>query len=239
MAERAIFTAISNGLEAFTDKPALFERFLTDNLRLSATEAAKAKLYFEGGTSGSETIDARPPTLVHGYARTGGPFPCWAMTLGAETIEQDYLGKDAPFLDSDGENFYDPDTGQVVDPKVRRIQYRFDIMVISDHPDITVYYYHLLKYIIFSQQANLEEADVEDLGFTGQDMAPDPRYLPSDVFVRMLSLTVSADECWTAAIPGFTQNVGSIAIDDTGLGATEGDSASSVNAGITSYTTGS
>jgi hypothetical protein len=224
----------------FVDAPDALERWALDSLELTAAEAAKLRLYFAGGTnSDGDTIEAQPPILVHGYPRVDGPFPCWALTLGAETIEQDYLGKDAPFLDSEGELHFDARSGDVVDPKVRRLQYRYEILIITDHPDITVYYYHLLKLILMAGQRDLEASNVEDMGLSGADMVPDPRYLPPGVFARILTVIVSGDETWCESLRGAYARSISIALDDTGEGVTAGDAIASVTAGVTVYTEGS
>ena len=233
MVERILYEIINDGLAWYKARPERFERFLVEQHGLAAAEAKKARLYFEGGTADDGTeIDAQPPTLIHGYARTGGPFPCWAMTLGSERVATDYLGKDGAFLDSDGENYFDPETGAVVDPKVRRMEYRFDILCLTDHPDVTVWYYHLLKQIVMSQQDVLESQDVEDLIFTGMDMAPDPRYLPDNMYGRIFQVTVQGDECWVQEIDRGT-SVGGIAVD-SGDETSGGEGA--VPAGVTTYT---
>lgn len=228
MVERTLFTVINDQLDWYKAKPERFERFLMDRQGLSLAEATKARLYFEGGTTDDgEEVEARPPTLIHGYARPGGPFPCWAMTLGSERVATDYLGKDASFLDSDGEHYFDPETGAVVDPKVRRMEYRFDILVITDHPDVTVWYYHLLKNIVMSQQDVLEGLDVEDLVFTGADMAPDPRFLPDTMYGRVFQVTVQGDESWEQAMARGTELSG-IAVD-SGDGTSGGTGAVDAN----------
>ena len=241
MAERRIFEVVNDGLQFFKDNPDALEQFALEALELSAAEAAKLRLYFAGGVNADgDTIEAQPPVLVHGYPRVDGPFPCWALTLGGESIEQDYLGKDAPFLDSEGDRFFDARTGEIVDPRARRLQYRYNFLVIVDHPDITVYYYHLLKQILMSNQTKLEAADVEDMSFTGADMVPDPRYLPHDVFARVLTVTVSGDETWCEDLPAtYARSVQGIAVDDTGEGVTVGDSTQSVVARVTVNAQGS
>lgn len=238
MVERELYVVINAGLEWYKAKPERFERFLLEEQELSAEEAARARLYFAGGADADgNVVPAKPPTLIHGYARTGGPFPCWALTLGGEKIHTDYLGKDAAFLDSDGEHFIDAETGAVVDPKIRRMQYTFNILVHADHPDICVYYYHLLKQIVMSSQDTLEDRDVEDLEFSGQDMAPDPRYLPSDIFTRLFQVVVQGDETWakrTFPEPG-PKTVTGLHIDDDGSQEPEG-AESGEKALVTPYT---
>lgn len=240
MVERRLYRIAEAGLAFFTeDSGQRFERFLMSDtgMGLTAAEAAKGRLYFAGGTDDDgDTVEARPPTLIHGYARPGGPFPCWALTLGSERTAREYLGDDAVPLDEDGDRFLDPETGDVVDLKIRRVNYNFNILVISDHPDITVYYYQLLKNILLSQYRITPDNELDDLDLSGQDMAPDPRYLPSDVFARILTVTVDFDECWTEPIDGgFAQTVGAIAIDDTGENVTSGDDVGSVTAKVTPY----
>jgi len=241
MAERTLFATIRDGLAEFTDendRGKKYERFLTQFMRLDAEEAAKNRIYFAGGTLASgETVGARPPTLVHGFARTGGPLPCWALTLGSEREANSFLGEDGPFLDEDGETWRDPETGNILDPKVRRVEYTFVILVIADHPDITVTYYQLLKYVILKHHQALIDADLDNLALNGADMVPDPRYLPSDVFARQLTVTLQTDEPWFEDLAEYADTVAGIHVDDSGEEATLGEG--SVKALITPDTTGS
>jgi hypothetical protein len=231
MAERIIFEAVQDGLQTFKDDPRRFERFLRDEVEVEAAEAAKGRLYFAGGTdSDGNEVEARPPTLVHGYARPGGPFPCWALTLAAERGVQDYLNQDASSLDEDGFVFEDEETGERVDAKSRRVEYTYSFLVIAENPDVTLWYYHLLKFIVLSQLEVLEQRHLDDINLSGMDLAPDPRYLPSDVFARVLTLTVQTDETWTTEIAGGVGNrVSGIHVDDD-EGSTVG--AGSVPAGV-------
>lgn len=238
MVERIVYEVVREGLSYYTaDSGQRFERFLLDEIRLSASEAAKGRVYFAGGTnSEGDTVEARAPTLIHGYARTGGPFPCWAIVLGGEREVQTYLNEDALPLDSEGNRFFDPETGDVIDSKIRRVEYTFNLQVIADHPDVTLWYYHLLKYIVLRQHNSFLENDVEPPMISGADLAPDARYLPSDVFVRILTLQIQGEECWSEPIEGgFATTVSGIAVDDTTEGLTNGDATSSVTAGITTY----
>ncbi len=236
MAERTIFKTIKDGLQVFIDDPRRFERFLIDNLELSEKEAANARVLFAGGTNErGETVDAKPPNLVHGYARTGGPFPCWALTLSNESTVQDYLDQDALVGTEDG-RLVDPETGRIVDPKQRRVRYTHNLMVIGDNPDVVLYYYHLAKFILLREQDALEAKDLDDLSISGADLAPDSRYLPANMFARVLTITVDTDECWTEDSGDRGDKVGGIHVD-SGDG-TSGN-VGTVNAGVTTAQTGS
>jgi hypothetical protein len=234
MAERILFAEIQAGLDVFKNDPSRFESFLTREIELEPEEAAKGRLYFAGGSaSDGSPIPARPPTLVHGYARQGGPFPCWALTLASERSVQDYLNQDGAVLDEDGDRILDPDTGEVIDPKVRRVEYSYNILVMADNPDVTLWYYHLLKHIILSGLERLEQRHLDDFQLTGADMAPDPRFLPADMFARVLTVQLQTDETWTVSIPGGTGFKTSGMHVNDGEGSTVGEG--SVSAGVTPY----
>jgi hypothetical protein len=242
MAERILYDEIKQGLEWYqADEGQRFERFLTEHMLLSVGEAALGRLLFAGGTDAEgNTVVPRPPTLVHGYPRIGGQFPCWALTLGSERTAQAYLGDDVLMVTEDGEFQYDPETGSVINPKGRRVEYNFNILVISDHPDVTVWYYHLLKQIIWRRHDELISRDLDNLDTNGADLAPDPRYMPSDMFARQLMVQIQGEEMWAEVMGEFGQTIEGIALNETGDGRTaSADPEASVKGLITPYTTGS
>jgi hypothetical protein len=233
MVERVLYTLIKEGLDWYVADATRFESFLTTHLELSAEEAAKARIYFEGGTVNGESIEARPPTLQHGYPRTGGPFPLWAITLGGESEETAYIGDDVTTLDLDGARLLDVETGLPVEPKGIRLSLTDNILVMAEHPDITLYYYSLLRQIIRRQRAGFIAADLDPPVLNGADLAPDPRYLPEFLFTRQLTVQLVADECWSEELDGFGTSISGIAVDDAG---SKTAGAGSVSAGVTSYT---
>jgi hypothetical protein len=216
MIERTLFKIFEAGLDWFKEDPRRFERWLLAEQLIEEAEAENARIYFAGNPDADPPIPPKAPTLVHGYARTGGPFPCIALTLGSEDIANDYLGRDMDMLDSDGENYIDPETGDIVDPHGRRFRYNFNFLIHAQHPDVCVWYYHLAKYILMSAHPELERRDVEDMVLSGRDMAPDPSYLPSDVFTRMLTVTCEGDETWEQPIePSFGARITGIFAEQT------------------------
>lgn len=223
MIERILYTVLKEGLDWFIESPIRFERWLVAEKLLDAEEAGHARLFFEGDPAADPPVEPKYPHLIHGYARTGGPFPCAALCLGGEDIATDYIGEDAAFLDTDGEPYEDPETGRIVDPKVRRMRYTFQLMIHAQHPDVAVWYYHLMKWILMSSRAKLIAQDVEEMTFSGRDMAPDPRYLPDDIWTRMLTITVEGDETWEEPLDAYaTRMTGAFAPPedvDSGLAA--------------------
>jgi hypothetical protein len=232
MLERILYDIVKAGLDWFIAQPARFERWCVESLLLTEEEAEKLRIYFQGQPTASPPVLAKPPHLVHGYARTGGPFPCVSLTLGSEDIATDYLNRDASLLDSEEEYYLDPESGEVVDPKIRRLRYTFNFMIHADHPDVCIVYYHLIKFILMSAHDTLEANDVEDLIFNGRDLAPDPRYLPDDLFTRLLTVTVEGDETWAAPMAQFAKHISGIFHED----AVASVAASGEKANITPYT---
>jgi hypothetical protein len=205
--ERVLFGILKAGLDWFIADPRRFERWLVTEKLLDAAEAVNMRVFFTGDATVDPPIEPKFPHLIHGYARTGGPFPCAALCLGAEDIATDYIGEDASFLDSDEELYRDPETGEVVDPKVRRMRYTYQLMLHAQHPDVVVVYYHLMKWILMSSRKQLIEANIEEMTFSGRDMAPDPRYLPDDIWTRMLTITVEGDETWEEPLEQYATRV--------------------------------
>lgn len=238
MAERVIFTAVRDELALYTD-PAdngqRYKAFLIKNVELSEDEAEKARVFFAGGTYNGETFEAQPPKLTHGYPRQGGPWPQWALTLGGEQEVEHYLGDDGEPLDEEGNAYFDED-GVPAESKVKRVRYTYNFLVIVDHPDLTLYHYHLLKHLLLRRTRYLIKNDLDNLQLSGADMAPDPRYLPHDVFARVLTVMVDTDECWVEPLDGGVRanKVGGIHTDDSGAGVTVGEG--SVKAKVTPNT---
>lgn len=236
IAERKLYAAIRSGLGRYTATPAYFAKLL-ERLNLEPEEAADAMKYFAGGTAADgSVILATPPTLVPGYARPGGPIPAWAFTLVGEQEVQSYLGDDDDALDESDEGepipFVDPITGESVDGKTRRVRYTFAVMVLTEHPDVTVYYYQLLKAIVLGAKTALINEGLDDLEFNGADLAPDAKYLPSTLWARIANISVTANEYWLNFLDEQpATRLSGLANDDTGNGETFGDG--SVAAGIT------
>jgi hypothetical protein len=189
--ERIIFSALQDGLDRLIAKPVLFKTFLMEG-GLSEDEATRGQEYFE----------ANPPRIIHGFARADGYFPCWAIVLGGESTDADYLGEDAfdTYLDEpddeDTRQVYVDSEGNRVDPHSRRWGHNFEVYTYAENPDITLYDYYLAKQILAEQRSLFQEADLDEITYTGADLAPDPRYMPSGLFVRRLSMKMSSDQVY-------------------------------------------
>lgn len=182
--ERIIYQALTNGLEEFKAKPTLFFQFLVDG-GISEEEATRQQAYFE----------EHPPEIYHGYARADAQFPCYVITLGSESIETDYLDEDANPLDYDGEQYFD-ENGSPVDYHVRRWNHTFQVWTYADHPDVCIFYYYLSRFIIQQARTYFQQNDLDEMILSGAELTPDPRYQPSPMFIRQLTITIKSDDVY-------------------------------------------
>jgi len=227
MAERTLFTRIAEALARYTE-PAnagrRFKKFLIEEVELGEVEAEKVRAYFVGDAQAVPPEEARPPTLSHGYPKQGGPFPQYALTLQGDRDSTFWIGDDGPALTDDELAVLDEDSAPG-DGKAVRVTYTYAILTITQHPDVTLYYYALLKRMVRSQIRNLIKDGLDNIQLSGADMAPDMRYLPHDVFARVLTVTLDADELWVESVEGGTRGttVSGIHVNDgesvtTGIG---------------------
>ena len=232
--ERIIFQLVEEGIAWYAANPARYERFLIAG-GLTETEAVAARQAF---------VD-QPPTAIHGYARQGGPFPCLALVLGGENTAQDWVGEDVSPLGSDGEPCLDPETNEVGDYKGRRWEHRFDWFVYADHPDLTLYYYYLLRRIMVGLRSQLQAEGLDEITYQGAELAPDPRYMPSDMFTRRFSITLRADELYIERHQpgvGLGRSIRGLRTEDEGsplsdaLTAEQQAELAGVTYGVTTYT---
>ena len=62
----------------------------------------------------------------------------------------------------------------------------YHLRVVSENPDITSYMYEVIKTIMLAGLDVLTDLECMSFAFSGQDLAPDSKYLPERFFVRQL-----------------------------------------------------
>jgi hypothetical protein len=78
----------------------------------------------------------------------------------------------------------------------RRVSGLYGVHVYAEHPDICACYYRVARRIMNVGMWRLLEGGLNEPQLAGEDLAPDPRYHPDNLFVRRLSLTVEYEETW-------------------------------------------
>lgn len=198
MNERLFKNVLEEGLQEFVDNPVLLERFFQHECQLAEAEAKIVRAYFT--MRPDEGQHGGPPSIIYGYPRSTGPFPCWAILLLGDRSKQRFLGDDAgtaPPMDTEEDLEEDPAIGLV-----RLAEYTIGLDVyVPDHPDVCIYYYNLLRHIVFQAVPTLQAAPnyLENVEFSGADIAPDPRYLPENMWIRRMTVTFFTEEAaWEA-----------------------------------------
>lgn len=172
MLERLLFTAISDGMKVLEEDPGQVEEFFLA-LGLDAAESAKARAIFS----------AKVPTVIHGYPQGSTVMPVVAITLMGDSEDTKFLGD---------EGAYDPDTE--TDEYAAIYGLSFGILIYGQHPDATLYFYHLVRAILINAHEFLEkEGALHNMRWNGADLAPDPSLIPGGVYIRRITLTASQE----------------------------------------------
>lgn len=214
MIERIILNRLRAVLALYVEDPRRYEKLLIDR-KISADEAARARASFT----------EHPPSVIMGYARQGSQFPAIAVVLGQDANVDDYIGEDAPMLgedeeteETDGLDYYTDEDGQILDPHMRRWEVRVDLYLYAEHPDTTLYLYYLTKQMCVGSRTYWHTQQFEDVTYSGAELAPDQRYLPTDMWTRRFSMTLRHHEYYTDEasedLVGPFSEVTGIVVDD-------------------------
>lgn len=65
---------------------------------------------------------------------------------------------------------------------------QYQLSIIADHQDEVLFLYTVVKAILFSQKAFMEEQGIMALKISGSDFAPRTEFLPSEVFQRVMTI---------------------------------------------------
>lgn len=126
----------------------------------------------------------QPPLPRLGYPRTGAEFPCYAIVMESDEEDQaalaGYLGQTQPGDPADEAEEY----------KGSMFEQTYGIYVFAQHPDVCLYLYHFAKAVMLGSKIVLAECGIIDPHFGGSEMTPQEQYLPENMFVRRLGVTV-------------------------------------------------
>jgi hypothetical protein len=171
MIHRYISELIKGSIEAITQDPVLLDDLFAGNYELVTSEADAIKAYFA-----REGLN-----VVTGYPRNTTEFPAVCIILGEESQDEEVIGDTGGFIDDED----DENLGKEIYTSFWNHSYR--LLIITEHPDVTSYYYEIVKYILAYGQKSLEKDGCLNFHMSGNDLAPDPRYLPDHLFARQLT----------------------------------------------------
>ena len=96
MIQRLLYKALVNGMDAIKADPTILEDLFLANYELDVTEVEGIKKFFA----------AKPPTIVHGYARTDQEPPVISILLAGEREADSVIGDEAgDVMDSEDVDF--------------------------------------------------------------------------------------------------------------------------------------
>jgi hypothetical protein len=196
MFERSIHAVIDEGIKKATARPKLLRRLLS----VPGWEEREIDDLVERWGS-----DEGKPNVVHGYARIGGPFPCYAIVLSAEGGDQDYIGDGYGLdLQDDGVKALiaeeEKEAGEPLECGTQRWRFTYSVYVYAEHPEVCLAYYNVLRSIFIGSKRRLLEDGMETPTFSGLDLMPEADKTPESIFVRQFNITGYAHLFFTSAI---------------------------------------
>lgn len=174
----------------------LFRAVLVDEVeRLRADELELRRFFahfFKPTAANPDEVESwvqdfvrNPPTVVMGYPKTTGTWPCFAIVLaGDEESEMPlsgYVGETQA-----GEN---PIGGEDQSYEGAFFDQVYSVYILATHPDQCVYLYHFAKLCLVGARGALTGAGVIDPHYGGGDLNPDEMLLPENVFGRVLTVS--------------------------------------------------
>jgi len=201
--ERILFDVIKLGLDTIEsdNATALPNESELDRILeyLDAAERAKARAIW--GTN--------PPTLVMGFAREDHPFPIYSLTLASDDDLQQYLDDgghqlavlDAEFLGIEQDEYTARETGS------------FQIVCYHEHPDICIWMYRVMRYILRVGTRRLISAGLQEPRLRGAEMMPwQSNRLGNLLFARKVIVSFEYHEVWSSTGPLWAAMNGTTAV---------------------------
>jgi hypothetical protein len=170
MIHRYIFDILTEGVAAIQKDKTLLDELFCENFELVSEEADAIKEYF----------DKHGLHIGNGYPRDDTPYPAVQIILGEEGEVEHFLN------DSGGMVIDETSLDYGSDIKVSLWRHVYRMLIATTHPDVTAYYYEIVKFIMLEGLNTLEDDGCFEFKLSGMELAPDPRYLPNHIFSRQL-----------------------------------------------------
>jgi hypothetical protein len=174
MIQRFLFSALKQGIDAITEDVTLLEAIF-ENYELAEGEVESMKTLWAN----------KPPIVRHNFARPDDSFPLFALVLVDERETDTVLADDGGIVEEEDDPLFGADI------KTSFWSHNYQVLIYTDHPDATLYWYEVAKSILL--EAQLHNFGIYDLMLSGGDVMPDPDYIPSHLFVRRLTIKASRE----------------------------------------------
>lgn len=218
MIHRYLHTILTEGIAALKDTPKVIDELFQDNYELVSDEASTIKEYFI----------ANGCNVSNGYPRRNTEYPTVNIILGDEAEVEHVIG------DTGGDITDEDDPNYLAEILTAIWEHTYRLIVITEHPDVTAYYYEMIKFIMLEGFGELVDDGCSEFQLSGAELAPDPRYIPEHLFARQLVFSCQrefqrmgrARQMYRAA------RVSGIHVDSSGSASDVGD----VETNVTTYT---
>ncbi len=170
LSERYIVAVIRNAVKWFQDNPTAWSRIIGN---IEEAELGRFTTYFE----------KRPPSVRLGYARANDPMPQINVILDSEKGTVDFVGDLAGVVG----NFRElVNQGGVINTNIK--SQSVSIHVHADHPEITLFLYHMVHSSILSSLGFFAKMNLFNFSFiSGSEVLPQELYLPETIYSRVLT----------------------------------------------------
>lgn len=129
-------------------------------------------------------FSSRRPRVRLGYARAQDPMPQINVILESARLKEQFVG-DLAYMGSFVES---PANGGAINGDIR--QQSISIHVHADHPEITLYLYHMVHASLLSSARFFAEKEILNLSFdSATELQPQEVYLPENIYSRALTYT--------------------------------------------------
>jgi hypothetical protein len=169
MIQRFVYATLKTGIQEILDDPTILDDIFRENYCLEQSEVDSIK----------EAFAAKPPNVIHHYARSESEFPLYSVVLESEQEAEHFIGDDAGMIDEPDDPLFGADRIATI------FSHDYSILTYTEHPDLTLYYYEIAKSILVV--ADLKSQGLFNTHISGMDLMPDPRYIPEHLFVRRMS----------------------------------------------------
>lgn len=202
MIHRYIHAILTTGIATYRADVNLVDDLFNQLYELEDSEINAIKTYFQ----------QKGLSVYSGYPRVDSEPPYVAIILANEGEAETYLGNYAGIITEDGSTLYGADVEGSIWEHV------YHLPVVSEHPDITQYMYELVKSVMLAGLSTLIDQECFQFSFSGQDLAPDPRYIPARLFVRQLVFSCRHPFHWIDRNSRLTKafQISGIHIDSSG-----------------------
>ncbi len=129
-----------------------------------------------------------PPVPILSYPRSSSVFPSMAVVLERDVEDQaalsQYIGQTRPG---------DP-AEEASEFEGAMYEKTYGVYIYATHPDMCLYLYHFAKAVLTGSERVMQRCGIVETRYDGNEMNPQDSYLPENMFVRRLGVTMKSLE---------------------------------------------